>query len=263
MLIGERTEASDYTSVRPSTMSSSENSTIASSEASRSEKDHTSFTSDLESQHTRLSAQKAHSQFTWPFSFKSQSVTEDRDGFHSIQFFMIDASVSYMTIGIEDQFYGKDARKIRTQPTEGFMNAFEKIVRQNDGWFHRILSARLTAAAQHLTNIPLTEPQPTEIYHIVLSQDKESWNGFLQPDLGGRAEFLIPHKELLALDKTPPERTAYWLLLLDMEMSFVVVFQPVEWFGKEHCRLTFSLYRGHECTDNRRPFEDCFYDLFE
>jgi hypothetical protein len=124
------------------------------------------------------------------------------------------------------------------------MNLFENIVRHNDGWFHRILSTRFTSAAQHSTDTPLTEPRPTEFYHIVLYQDVVSWKGLLQPDLGGKADFLVPHEECLALDKTPPERTAYWLLLLDMEMSLVVVFQPVEWFGNEHCRLSFSLYRG-------------------
>jgi hypothetical protein len=244
-------------------MSFSDNSSIPSSEASRNAGDHSSLASDLESQHTSLSAQQTHSWFIWSFSRKSQSSTVERDKYDTIQFLMIDPSVSYMTVCMEDQHYGKDARKIRTRPTEGFMNAFENIVRQNDGWFHRILSARLPAAAQHLTNIPLTEPQPTELYHIVLYQDKEFWKSLLQPDLGSRAEFLVPHKEFLALDKTPPERTAYWLLLLDMEMRLVVVFEPVECFGNEYCRLSFSLYRGQECTFKRRPFEDCFYDLFE
>jgi hypothetical protein len=171
-------------------MSSSKNSTTPSSEASRSEKDHISSARDLESQHTSSSAQKAHSLFTWPYSFKSQCVTEDRDEAHSIQFFKIDSSVSYMTIGVENQIYGKDARKIRTQPTAGFMNLFENIVRHNDGWFHRILSTRFTSAAQHSTDTPLTEPRPTEFYHIVLYQDVVSWKGLLQPDLGGKGSRL-------------------------------------------------------------------------
>jgi hypothetical protein len=76
------------------------------------------------------------------------------------------------------------------------MNLFENIVRHNDGWFHRILSTRFTSAAQHSTDTPLTEPRPTEFYHIVLYQDVVSWKGLLQPDLGGKADFLVPHEVL-------------------------------------------------------------------